>query len=156
MLANGIMTVYVLLSFLGRPCEEPALLLCEKRLDVVYHMTYVGVQHDCNMSSVHRGHYANNMKAARKIADAILSQEKRLGDLLPVDQLVLDENLDQEAELDGVQLTTLRRILRASNNSMIAPLFSETGILPIRYLPSCAIGSLIPHERFTDRASNPT
>ena len=34
---------------------------------------------------------------------------------------------------DEVQLTTLRRILRAGNNSMIDPLFSETGILPIRY-----------------------
>ena len=50
-----------------------------------------------------------------------------------MDQLVLDENLNQEAELDEVQLTTLHRILRASNNSVIAPLFSETGILPIRY-----------------------
>ena len=50
-----------------------------------------------------------------------------------MDQLLLDENLNQEAELDEVQLTTLRRILRAGNNSMIDPLFSETGILPIRY-----------------------
>ena len=49
-----------------------------------------------------------------------------------VDQLVLDENLNQEAKFDE-QLTTLRRILRASNNSLKAPLFSETGILPIRY-----------------------
>ena len=83
MLANAIMTVYVLLSSLGRPCEEPALLLCGKRLAVVYHTTYVGIQHNCNMSSVYRGHYTNNMKAARKIAGAILSQEKRLGDLPP-------------------------------------------------------------------------
>ena len=49
-----------------------------------------------------------------------------------MDQLVLDENLNQEAKFDE-QLTTLRRILRASNNSLKAPLFSETGILPIRY-----------------------
>ena len=50
-----------------------------------------------------------------------------------MDQLVLDENLNLIAELDEVQLTTLRRILRTSNNSTITPLFSETDILPIRH-----------------------
>ena len=90
------------------------------------------------------------MKATRKIAGAILSLEKRLGDVPPwigvrlymarVDphliygcEVVLDENPNLVTELEEVQLTTLRRILQTSNCSMIAPLFSETGILPIRY-----------------------
>ena len=136
MLANGIMTVYVLLSFLGRPCEEPALLLCEKRLDVVYHMTYVGVQHDCNMSSVYRGHYANNMKATRKIAGAILSQQKRLGDLPPW--------------ISWYWMKTSTRKLNSMSPSLLRDRYSTYQI------PSCAIGSLIPHEHSTDRASNPT
>ena len=83
MLANAIRIACMLLNFSGRPCEEPALFFGEKRLAVVYHTTYVDVQHDFNMSSVYRGHYANKMKAARKIAVAILSPEKQLGDLPP-------------------------------------------------------------------------
>ena len=48
-------------------------------------------------------------------------------------EVVLDENPNLVTELEEVQLTTLGRILQTSNCSMIAPLFSETGILPIRY-----------------------
>ena len=126
MLASVIMTICMLLSLLGRPCP---IIMREE--------TGCCVPHDICGRTIQLQYEFCVQRTRCQLHES--GEEDRRCNTEPgkmarcpaaVDQLVLDENLNQEAELDEVQLTTLHRILRASNNS---PLFSETGILPIRY-----------------------
>ncbi|KAL7285334.1 hypothetical protein ACG7TL_000429 [Trametes sanguinea] len=132
------------------PLALPPLILHQVPLRYVHTATYVGM----SLTSVHADiflpHYTAKADAARRAANATLSLSSYTGLLPPslalqlyrshVDphitagcEVALDIRPTAAHDLHDVQTAYLRRALNISRRSQLPPLYTETGIWPIRY-----------------------
>ncbi|KAI0363317.1 hypothetical protein BV20DRAFT_958508, partial [Pilatotrama ljubarskyi] len=149
LLAN---TVKTLASVHGPlPPALPPLMLYGSALRYVETATLVGVTFTSSAPDIFREHSWQKVAAAERVASACYSLESYVGPLPPtvalqlyrahVDahltagcEIALDTHLPGPiAALERVQHTYLRRTLHISSHSQLAPLYSETGLWPIRY-----------------------
>ena len=132
------------------PSVLPTLLVGDEHLDFVDEFKYVGVTFKSTHQFIFVSHYINKVSKARNMVFAIFAMESLVGTIPPCEGLQLyksrtDPHLTFAAEvavdvddsflalLEDVQVLFLRRLLGLHKRSMHALLFTETGIMPIRY-----------------------
>ncbi|TFY52607.1 hypothetical protein EVJ58_g9917 [Rhodofomes roseus] len=132
---------------LGGP---PRLYVNGRLIAVVESYTYVGTVFSSGRGDLFGPHTDSKASTARKVANACLSVEAYVAELPPWAALTLyqshvDPHLTGGAEvapyvrlssltlLESVQHIYLRRMLGLNPRAMTTPLFTETGLWPIRY-----------------------
>ncbi|KAJ8489933.1 hypothetical protein ONZ51_g2645 [Trametes cubensis] len=132
------------------PDVLPTLTLNNAPLQYVPTATYVGTTFTSTSGDIFRAHYDAKEDAARRTATAVYSLESYVGPLPPrlalhlyhthVDphltagcEVVLDSRPSAVLGLEAVQKTFLRRALHLSSWSPLTPLFTESGVWPLRY-----------------------
>ncbi|KAJ3872264.1 hypothetical protein F5051DRAFT_382491 [Lentinula edodes] len=114
-------------------------------------MKYMGIWHQTAGVDMYQQQYKESAKKAKKTAGAVLHAKVFVGENIPIWDLWLlymgrvDPYLKNGAEvivdiynvrrkqLESVQHYFIRRMLGLNDKSMVALLFSETGLWPIRY-----------------------
>jgi hypothetical protein len=111
---------------------------------------YVGVTFQSTTRDIFLAHYAAKASKARKTGHSVLGIEAYVGDLPPKEgrllymacidphlvsgaDVIVDVDDNTLALLERVQTMFLRRLLGLGAHSMRAPLFTELGLLPLRY-----------------------
>lgn len=139
-----------LMAFGPLPTTHPNLHLCGEVLRLVDSTTYVGFTITSAERNIFAPHRRSKASAARNIANTVLSLESYVGRIPPTFVInlyyarldpyltagaMVDLDVDASALLDfeNVQHTYLRRVLALTRRSCLTPLFTETGIWPIRY-----------------------
>ncbi|KAJ6609322.1 hypothetical protein B0H10DRAFT_2438617 [Mycena sp. CBHHK59/15] len=119
-------------------------------VSIVKSAKYVGFNLNSTERNIFEDHYKKKASKARALADTLLGLESMVGTLLPwearklymalVDphlthdcEVSLDVDLDLLKPLEDVQTDFLRYILGINKRAMIAPLFTETGLVPLRF-----------------------
>ena len=134
------------------PSVLPTLLVGDKHLDFVNEFKYVGVTFKSTHRFIFASHYINKVSKAHNMVFTIFAMESVVGTIPPCEGLQLyksrtDPHLTFAAEvavdvddsffalLEDVQVLFLCRLLGLHTRSMPmrALLFTETGIMPIRY-----------------------
>ncbi|KAI0641618.1 hypothetical protein C8Q79DRAFT_918990 [Trametes meyenii] len=132
------------------PDPTPTLYLYSSPIQLVAEATYVGMTFKSTKRDIFAAHYQRKASSAKSIASACFMLESYMGPLPPtlalrlyrarVDphltsgcEIALDVHQDHSELLEDLQVEYLRRALNISRRSQIAPLFTETGIRPIRY-----------------------
>ncbi|KAJ6459775.1 hypothetical protein C8R47DRAFT_959130, partial [Mycena vitilis] len=122
----------------GRPLKEAAMF------------QYVGVWHDFGAKDMYAEHHRVNLEKAERMANACLAVNRMVGGLSVWDLRVLwtarvetyltsaadicpDVVKSRRVEREAVQNHYLRRMLGLTERSVVAVLFSETGLEPISY-----------------------
>ena len=152
--AMNFLTVNVIKTiacFFGQlPHTLPTLTLSGQRLQFKENATYIGVTLASTANDIFVPHYTQKAQAACKIANAAFSLESYVGPLQPaivrslyrarVDphltygcKVALDVRPASVQALEKVQHAVFRRLLGLGSRSQLVPLFSETGLWPIRY-----------------------
>ncbi|CAK5263408.1 unnamed protein product [Mycena citricolor] len=132
------------------PKQLPRLFFGPDAVAFVEATRYVGL----NVRSTHRhifaDHYLKKASKGRAIANTVLGLQAVIGSLPVWDarklymalidphlthgcEISLDTDLNLLKELEDIQHEFLRRVLGLGKCSMLTPLFTETGIMPIRY-----------------------
>ncbi|KAJ7573514.1 hypothetical protein C8J56DRAFT_708540, partial [Mycena floridula] len=144
---NLVKSVILILGRLVFP--YPRLVLAGSTLEVKSEEIYVGVTIRTGLVNPFEKHYKVKASSARYAAHRIMAIQDRTGTLPPkalktlfmawVDCYLIQgceicpdaqENLIKE--LSEVQIRFIRRILNVHNRCMIIPLYTETGIMPLR------------------------
>ncbi|KAJ7186145.1 hypothetical protein C8R46DRAFT_880834 [Mycena filopes] len=111
---------------------------------------YVGVTFQSTTRNIFAAHYAAKASTARGTAYSVLGVEAYVGDLPPREgrllymacidphlvsgaDIIVDVDDTALAVLEKVQRSFLRRLLGLGQFSMRAPLFTELGLVPLRY-----------------------
>lgn len=145
---NALKTFLMAFGWLPRVLLE--MRIGDMRLAWVDHTKYVGVTYQSTSANVAKEHYNKKAKAAHSVACVILGTESHIGSLSPVVarqlyfslldphlthgcDVFIDVDLPLLKHLETVQISFLRRVLRLNRRSLIHVLFSEMGIMPIRY-----------------------
>ncbi|RDX44988.1 hypothetical protein OH76DRAFT_1305487, partial [Lentinus brumalis] len=132
------------------PNEFPSLSVSETPIAFVPTITLVGVTFTSTAHNVLKDHYLRKETTARNMANSCLALEGFVGPVPPtillslyqarVDphlvagcEVALDVRPTALAGLERVQHTYLRRLLGLGPRSQRAPLFSETGVWPLRF-----------------------
>jgi hypothetical protein len=134
------------------PVEDrtTCLSIGEEMVERVEHFKYVGVYFTSTTRNIFAEHYHQKASKARRIANAAFAVESMVGCLPPKEglqiymaridplltfgcEVVLDVDLNLLAELEAVQHLYLRRLLGLNSRSTLAVLFTETGIMPLRF-----------------------
>ncbi|RDX40928.1 hypothetical protein OH76DRAFT_1302111, partial [Lentinus brumalis] len=132
------------------PNEFPSLSVSDTPIAFVPTITLVGVTFSSTAHDVLKEHYVRKEKTARNMANSCLALEGFVGAvppaiLLSLYQARVDPHLVAGCEvaldvrpsalngLERVQHTYLRRLLGLGPRSQRAPLFTETGIWPLRF-----------------------
>ncbi|KAJ7165504.1 hypothetical protein C8R43DRAFT_816490, partial [Mycena crocata] len=132
------------------PRELPPFLLNGKSVRYTDCFCYVGVTFKSTHKNIFFSHYTAKAKAARKTAYSVLEIEAYIGDLPPKEGRLLymaciDPHLVSGADviidvdtialtlLEKIQTAFLCRLLGVGAYSMRAPLFTELGLVPLRY-----------------------
>ncbi|KAF6742637.1 hypothetical protein DFP72DRAFT_822055 [Ephemerocybe angulata] len=150
MVVNAIKSMVMI--FGPHPRLQPSFAFGTEHVAIVDETTYVGFRITSHGRSIFAPHYALKAGKAQTIANGILGLHKMIGSLNPwearklymalVDphlthgcEMIIDtpENLQFLKLLEDKQKSFIRRILGIHSRSMLAPLFSETAIIPLRY-----------------------
>ncbi|RDB17742.1 RNA-directed DNA polymerase from mobile element jockey [Hypsizygus marmoreus] len=132
------------------PQTLPSLYVGDAIVALVSSYTYVGVTFVSTARSIFAEHYAVKASKARNVANATFAVETMLGSLAPADgkllylarvdphlisgcEVVIDTVDSLTTELEKVQEGFIRRLLGLGKSSMLALLYTETGLVPIRY-----------------------
>ncbi|KAI9061445.1 hypothetical protein FKP32DRAFT_1576011 [Trametes sanguinea] len=132
------------------PAELPALTLYGARLRYEATVAYVGTSFTSSATDIFRSHYDAKAEAAQRTARALFCLESYIGPLPPqlalrlyhshVDphliagcEIVLDARPGALLALESIQKRYLRRALHVSPRSPITPLYTESGVWPLRY-----------------------
>lgn len=160
----------------------PCFYFGEDQVTVSSEQTYVGVtlispKISTRKLNIFEEHYTKKASKARVIGNAIFGLESMIGVLPPwegkklymalVDphlihgcKVSLDTNKTSLAQLEEIQVAFLRRLLGLNQRSMLAPLFTETSLVPVRFRRIIlALNFLkyllsLPTERYARRALN--
>ncbi|GBE82390.1 hypothetical protein SCP_0407740 [Sparassis crispa] len=128
----------------------PAIYLRTRAICIVSEYTYVGTTFSSTSRYIFAHHYSHKAKVARQVANAALGLESMIGDLPPEDgkrlymaridphltfacEVALDIDPTLLQPLVHIQQTYLRRLLGLNSRCQLLVLFSETGILPLKY-----------------------
>ncbi|KAF5386614.1 hypothetical protein D9615_001545 [Tricholomella constricta] len=112
--------------------------------------TYVGITFDFDSPSMFRKHCTTKASAASGISGATFTLDSFVGAIPPSDarqlymarvdphlihgcEVILDVDRAALNELEKVQRTFIRRMLHLSARSLLHPLYTETGLMPIKY-----------------------
>ncbi|KAF7363892.1 RNA-directed DNA polymerase from mobile element jockey [Mycena sanguinolenta] len=132
------------------PRKAPSLLVNGNVVDLVHEYKFVGIWFTSVKRHLFEKHYTLKASKAQGIAHASFTVDSMIGSLPPKEgiqlymarvdphlisgcEVVLDVNLRLVAKLEKPQKRYLRRLLGLHPRSMRAILFTETGLLPIRY-----------------------
>ncbi|KAJ6450210.1 hypothetical protein C8R47DRAFT_998968 [Mycena vitilis] len=132
------------------PATLPRFTLNEHLVRYTDCFCYVGVTFQSTHRNIFKSHYIAKASKARKSGFAVLGIESFIGELPPKDSRLLymgcvDSHLTSGADiiididdgalahLEKVQTGFLRRLLGLGPYSIRAPLFTELGLVPIRY-----------------------
>ncbi|KAJ4478552.1 hypothetical protein C8R41DRAFT_772466, partial [Lentinula lateritia] len=134
------------------PTTLPILLLAGTALPYHDMVRYVGVHFQSTHRHIFAAHYTAKRDSAITAAGGIVGCELIIGrnrmdpsislqlysalvdcHLIHGCELVIDTDKFLLSMLEQVQLLCLRRLLGLSRRSMVAPLFTETGVMPIRF-----------------------
>ncbi|THU98739.1 hypothetical protein K435DRAFT_660380 [Dendrothele bispora CBS 962.96] len=155
---RNFMVINAIKSLIGfhgpKPRQTPTFHFGSELVSIASEYTYVGMTFQGgNFSSFSRviaPHYNIKEKKAISVSHGILHLESMIG-ALPVDEgriiymgcvdphliygceVVLDTSLSAGKKFRDVQISFFRRLLGLSNSSVVAALFSETGIAPILF-----------------------
>ncbi|KAJ7652699.1 hypothetical protein DFH06DRAFT_1093769 [Mycena polygramma] len=144
---NMIKTVIMIFGPVPQPL--PPFHLGSTTLNLTTHEKYVGVHIRTDTRNMFESHYKEKASTARYCAHRIMGLEDSTGRLTPKEYIQLymarvdchlihgcEVSPDSEdihvKELCEVQVNFLRQILNVHSHSMLAPLFTETGIMPLR------------------------
>ncbi|KAJ7127580.1 hypothetical protein C8R43DRAFT_859200, partial [Mycena crocata] len=151
---TNFMTISVLktkwMLFGPLPRLLPIIFVGVLPIELVHEYKYVGIWFTSIARQIFAKHYSEKASKARGISYATFSVESFVGALPPREALmlykarvdphlisgcevVLDVDRAQCASLEKPQHHFLRRLLGLKRRSMLAVLFTETGIMPIRY-----------------------
>ncbi|KAF5338837.1 hypothetical protein D9757_014693 [Collybiopsis confluens] len=135
----------------GDPEPEYVFMLHGGPLKKVTEAKYIGVYHQSGRGSRYRNHYEAFAEKAKKAAGAILHARTFVGKDMPLwdlrmlyagrvepylsngAELIPDNVASHRKLLEDVQHYFLRRMLSIQNRSSLEILFTETGIIPIKY-----------------------
>jgi hypothetical protein len=128
----------------------PKFSFDEMPVAVTHQQTYVGVSFTSTSRNIFDNHYNVKASKARAVGNLIFGMESSVGILPPSEGKVLymsllDPHLTHGAEvcldidrkslqvLEDVQHTFIRRLLGLGKSSLLAPLFTETGLMPLKF-----------------------
>jgi hypothetical protein len=148
MIINAIKSLLMIYGSIPRLL--PIFHFGTEAVTIVKSTKYVGFNLNSTKRNIFEDHYEKKASKARAIANTLLGLESMVGVLPPwearkmymalVDphlthgcEISLDVNPDLLKPLEDVQTEFLRRILGVNKRSMIAPLFTETGLVPLRF-----------------------
>jgi hypothetical protein len=148
MFVNALKSVIMLFGCL--PWDLPGFWLGDASVRVVQEHTYVGVSMQSTSRNIFLPHYEKKATVACQCGHAILAVESLLSTLPPKEgwilymaqvdphlvsgcEVALDSDLVALKELCDVQHKFLHRLLGVNASSPLAPLFTELGILPLRF-----------------------
>ncbi|OSD07970.1 hypothetical protein PYCCODRAFT_1357714 [Trametes coccinea BRFM310] len=132
------------------PDSLPLLRLADRFLTYVSVATYVGMTFSTTAADMFHAHYDAKVTTARRVAGAALALHSYVGSIPPLIALCLyrarvephltagcEVALDVHnrclSDLVAVQHLFLRRALHLSAHAQLLPLFTETGLWPLRY-----------------------
>jgi exonuclease III len=131
------------------PYPQPAFLMGNEEVKIVIEHTYIGVTFSSS-NNIFMKHYEKKAIAARHAGNSIFGIEDSLG-FLPVDEALnlynalVDPHLTHGADvcidvaqahlskLERIQHYFVRRLLGLPTNSLLVALFTETGLLPLKF-----------------------
>ncbi|TFK80935.1 hypothetical protein K466DRAFT_441345, partial [Polyporus arcularius HHB13444] len=136
--------------FNALPRDRPDIAIDGEEVNLTDTAAYAGVTFTSTHRDIFVRHYEAKALAARNIANTSLSLESRMGTLPPASVLSMYKSLIEphlvygcEAALDvrplslkplvDVQTAYLRRAIGLGPRSQLTPLYTETGIWPLRY-----------------------
>ncbi|KAJ7143116.1 hypothetical protein C8R43DRAFT_823347, partial [Mycena crocata] len=143
------------------PHVLPQLLVGDRPVELVKKYKFVGVWFTSVTRDIFSAHYTTKASKAQNVANATFGTKTNLGTLPPLEgirlymarvdphlifgcEIMLDVVASELGELTDVQHSYLRRLLRVHDHSMLAPLFTETGVIPLTYRrPMLVLGYLI-------------
>ncbi len=143
---NFIKSVFMMFADLP---ATPALFVGSQKLVCVSKYVYVGVAFQSSSKNIFAAHYAAKALKAKQIASTTLGLEAHVGIVPPKEgkklyiacidphlifgaELILDTSDTLLDGLAAVQRKYLRRILGLNPRSVLAPLFTETDLLPLK------------------------
>ncbi|KAJ7181912.1 hypothetical protein C8R46DRAFT_1159228 [Mycena filopes] len=124
------------------PVEIPIFMLNGERIRFKDEFCYVGVTFQSTARNIFAAHYAAKASTARGTRYSVLGIEAYIGNLPPKEgrllymagaDVVVDVDDKSLEMLEKVQRNFLRRLLGLGQYSMRAPLFTELGLVPLRY-----------------------
>ncbi|TFK84191.1 hypothetical protein K466DRAFT_448178, partial [Polyporus arcularius HHB13444] len=128
----------------------PSLTIGTEPVSLVDTATYAGMTYTTTKRDIFAEHYVKKATAARNVANTSLSLESSVGTIPPPAvlalyraqvephlvygcEVALDVSDSELKPLRVVQHMYLRRALGLGSHSQLTPLFTETGIWPLRY-----------------------
>lgn len=128
----------------------PSLHVGGKPLTHVTEYVYVGIAFSSKGTNIFAPQYSQKAIKARRITSATLGLESHVGVIPPMEgrklymacvdphltfgaELIVDVQAAQLLHLQNVQHRFFRRLLGLNPRSMLAPLFTETAVMPIQY-----------------------
>ncbi|KII94046.1 hypothetical protein PLICRDRAFT_36277 [Plicaturopsis crispa FD-325 SS-3] len=132
------------------PSPVPKIHIGDHSVELVDCYKYVGVWFRSTHRNIFADHYTIKASKAINMAHAIFAIEKRVG-ALPVFEgrqlymarfdphlisgceVSIDVDSSLLGELEDAQHSFLRRLLGVNRRGMLCPLFTETGVLPIKF-----------------------
>ncbi|EJC97331.1 uncharacterized protein FOMMEDRAFT_100058, partial [Fomitiporia mediterranea MF3/22] len=134
----------------GNTTIKPTFSIDSNILNYVDKFLYLGIIFDSSQNNIFHSHYSNKASKARSITHTILALESHISIIPPKQGIQLyfariDPHLIYTCEstpdtnkkclflLQSVQHTFLRRLLGLNPRSLLTPLFTETGLLPIQF-----------------------
>ena len=130
--------------------DRESLLIGQESIERVSSYKYVGVWFSSTTRDIFAKHYDEKASKACRVACASFALDDFIGSLAPTEgkllymarvepvltfasEVVLDVDETSVTKLTDVQHLYIRRLLHVGQRSVLAPLFSETGILPVRF-----------------------
>ncbi|KAF5374622.1 hypothetical protein D9615_008976 [Tricholomella constricta] len=134
----------------SQPHVTTPITIAGAPIKFVTEYTYVGVTFDFATSSMFKRHCTTKASAASGISGATFTLDSFVGTVPPSDgrqlymarvdphlihgcEVILDVDRAALNELEKVQRTFIRRLLHLSARSLLHPLYTETGLMPIKY-----------------------
>ena len=134
----------------GDVARMGSLRVRQESIERVSTYKFVGVWFSSTTRDIFAKHYDEKASKACRVASASFALDDFVGSLAPADgkllymarvdpiltfasEIVLDVVETSAAKLADIQHRFLRRLLQVGQRSVLASLFSETGLLPLRY-----------------------
>ncbi|KAF8879476.1 hypothetical protein BD779DRAFT_1649417, partial [Infundibulicybe gibba] len=177
----NFMTINAIKSFVmifgPLPPVRPLFWFGGTEVKVTGRQTYVGLTLCSTTRNIFAEHYSNKASKTRAIGNTILGLESMIGTLPPWEgkklyMSLMDPHLTHGCEialdvdegilkgLEDVQTAFLRRLLGLNKRAMLAPLYTETSVVPLRFRRlNLALRYLqylisLPNERYARAALN--
>lgn len=110
----------------------PEIYIGDKPVSFTSEACYVGMNFDSS-GPLFRRHAELKAESATQVMRAIFSSRSYVNDLTHGADVAIDVHEADAAPLESAQLSYLRQALHVNPRSMRAFLFSETGLMPVRY-----------------------